>query len=63
MRWLWLAHVRAGWLEGQPLRTWMDFTLRQKQRYVPIPPDANRRYLSETRGAGARGMWQGALGG
>ncbi len=32
------------------MRMWSQYTSRQKQRYVPIPPDANRRTLPETKG-------------
>ena len=41
---------KTGWLEGAPVRLWSDFAARQKHRYVPIPPDANRRTLPETKG-------------
>eukprot|EP00798_Chlamydomonas_sp_ICE-L_P030494 gene30494-35512_t len=41
---------KTGWLEGAPTRLWSEFTQRQQQRYVPIPPDAHRRVLPETRG-------------
>ncbi len=30
---------------------WSSFARRQQQRYVPIPPDSNRRTLPETQGA------------
>jgi hypothetical protein len=36
------------------MRMWSQFATRQKQRFVPIPPDANRRVLPETQG-GAMG--------
>ena len=32
------------------MRAWYNFSLRQKQRYVPIPPDAYRRMLPESKG-------------
>jgi hypothetical protein len=32
------------------MRMWSQFAARQKERYVPIPPDANRRVLPETKG-------------
>ncbi|KXZ51260.1 hypothetical protein GPECTOR_13g747 [Gonium pectorale] len=44
-----LEHKR-GYLESRPLQQWAEFTARQKQRYVPIVPDANRRALLETQG-------------
>jgi hypothetical protein len=40
----------SGYLEDAPMRMWSQFAVRQKQRYVPIPPDANRRTLPETKG-------------
>lgn len=33
------------------MRLWSQFTARQRDRFVPIPPDANRRVLAETQGA------------
>ena len=44
----------AGFFEDAPMRLWSQFTARQRDRFVPIPPDANRRVLAETQGA-ARG--------
>ncbi|GFR44041.1 hypothetical protein Agub_g5201 [Astrephomene gubernaculifera] len=44
-----LEHKR-GYLEQRPLLQWAEFTGRQKQRYVPIVPDAHRRILPETQG-------------
>lgn len=45
-----LEHKR-GYLENRPALQWSEFTERQKHRYVPIVPDANRRALPETKGA------------
>lgn len=42
---------KPGYLEERPVLQWAQFYKRQKQRYVPIPPDANRRMLPETQGA------------
>ncbi|KAG2438730.1 hypothetical protein HXX76_005275 [Chlamydomonas incerta] len=44
-----LEHKR-GYLENRPALQWSEFTERQKHRYVPIVPDANRRALPETKG-------------
>ena len=41
---------KTGYYENAPMRMWSQFALKQKQRYVPIPPDANRRVLPETQG-------------
>lgn len=41
---------KPGYLEERPVLQWAQFYKRQKQRYVPIPPDANRRVLPETQG-------------
>ncbi|GLC73822.1 hypothetical protein PLESTF_001424700 [Pleodorina starrii] len=41
---------KLGYLESRPLIQWAEFAARQKQRYAPIPPDANRRALLETQG-------------
>ncbi|GIL84279.1 hypothetical protein Vretimale_15928 [Volvox reticuliferus] len=41
---------KRGYLEQRPLVQWAEFTSRQKHRYAPIPPDANRRALPETQG-------------
>ncbi|PNH02424.1 hypothetical protein TSOC_011594, partial [Tetrabaena socialis] len=41
---------KTGYLESRPLLQWAEFAGRQKQRHVPILPDANRRTLPETKG-------------
>lgn len=40
----------AGYLEEAPMRMWSEFAKRQNDRFVPVPPDANRRTLPETQG-------------
>lgn len=41
---------KSGYLESRPLLQWAEFAGRQKHRYVPIMPDANRRVLMENKG-------------
>ena len=48
------ASLYTGFLEDAPMRMWSQFANRQKKRFVPIPPDANRRVLSETAGGQCR---------
>ena len=43
------------------MRMWSQFANRQKKRFVPIPPDANRRVLSETAGERCWGGSEGAI--